>query len=125
MKTLYITRGNNIVVDTENNTVDRLTCARTAIDDLFRVKEPMHVVYQRGEYKREMDVEPGDLIITFYDNEFLHQVIVVKNSDWAETLDAYEKAEQKRKEDWAAKELHKLAESCGDCGCCCDSQSPC
>ena len=53
MKTLYITRGNNIVVDTENNTVDRISCDRTAIDDLYRVKEPMHVVYQRGEYKRE------------------------------------------------------------------------
>ena len=125
MKTLYITRGNNIAVDTENNTVERLTCARVAIDDLFRVKEPMHVVYQRGEYKRELDVEPGDLIITFYDNEFLHQIIVVKNSDWAETLDAYEKAEEKRKEEWAANELKKLAESCGDCGCCCDSKSPC
>lgn len=121
MKTLYITRGNNIVVDTENNTVDRMSCERTAIDDLFRVKEPMHVIYQRGEYKKEADVVPGDLIITFYDNDFLHKMIVVKNSDWAEMLDAYEKAEQKRKEEWAAKQN----ESCGNCEDCCESQSPC
>lgn len=124
MKTLYITRGNNIVVDTENNTVDRISCDRTAIDDLYRIKEPMHVIYQRGEYKREADVVPGDLVITFYDNDFLHQMIVVKNSDWAETLDAYEKQQQEEKERWAAKQ--KLENDLPDCdNKCCEAQSPC
>lgn len=122
MKTLYITRGNNIVVDTENNTVDRISCDRTAIDDLYRVKEPMHVIYQRGEYKREADVVPGDLIITFYENDFLHQMIVVKNSDWVETLDAYEKQQQEEKERWAVgqKKLKDLVEDAPDA--CCESK---
>ena len=125
MKTLYITRGNNIVVDTENNTVDRISCERTAIDDLYRVKEPMHVIYQRGEYKREADVVPGDLVITFYDNDFLHQMIVVKNSDWAETLDAYEKQQQEEKEKWAAeqKSAVKKLNDLGDVpDACCESK---
>lgn len=121
MKTLYITRGNNIVVDTENNTVDRISCDRTAIDDLYRVKEPMHVIYQRGEYKREADVVPGDLIITFYENDFLHQMIVVKNSDWAETLDAYEKQQQEEKERWAAEQKAKDLGDTPD-ACCCESK---
>ena len=122
MKTLYITRGNNIVVDTENNTVDRMSCERTAIDDLYRVKEPMHVIYQRGEYKREADVVPGDIVITFYDSDFLHQMIVVKNSDWAEMLDAYEKQQQEEKERWAAEQ--KKLKDLGDApdGCCCESK---
>lgn len=121
MKTLYITRGNNIVVDAENNTVDRISCDRTAIDDLYRVKEPMHVIYQRGEYKREADVVPGDLIITFYENDFLHQMIVVKNSDWAETLDVYEKQQQEEKERWAAKQ--KLEKDLADVqDACCESK---
>lgn len=124
MKTLYITRGNNIVVDTENNTVGRISCERTAIDDLYRVKEPMHVVYQRGEYKREADVVPGDLVITFYENDFLHQMIVVKNSDWAGTLDAYEKRQQEEKERWAAKQ--KLENDLSECNSeCCEDQNPC
>lgn len=124
MKTLYITRGNNIVIDTENNTVGRISCERTAIDDLYRVKEPMHVIYQRGEYKREADVVPGDLIITFYENDFLHQMIVVKNSDWAGTLDAYEKRQQEEKERWAAKQ--KLENDLPECNSeCCEDQSPC
>lgn len=125
MKTLYITRGNNIVVDTENNTVDRMSCERTAIDDLYRVKEPMHVIYQRGEYKREADVVPGDLVITFYDNDFLHKMIVVKNSDWAETLDAYEKQQQEEKEKWAAeqKSAVKKLNDLGDVpNACCESE---
>lgn len=122
MKTLYITRGNNIVVDTENNTVDRMSCERTAIDDLYRVKEPMHVVYQRGEYKKEADVVPGDLIVTFYDNDFLHKMIVVKSSDWTEMLDAYEKQQQEEKEKWAAEK--KLKDLADGTDACCESQGP-
>lgn len=50
MKTLYITRGNNIVVDKESNTANKLKTCRQSIDDIFLVKEPMHVVYGSGEY---------------------------------------------------------------------------
>jgi len=122
MKTLYITRGNNIVVDTENNTVDRMSCSRTAIDDLYRIKEPMHIIYQSGEYRKEVDAVPGDLIITFYDSDFLHRIIVVKNADWAETLDAYEKQQQEEKEKWAAEQ--KKLKDLGDTpdACCCESK---
>ena len=34
-------------------------------------------------------------------------MIVVKNSDWAETLDAYEKQQQEEKERWAAEQKAK------------------
>lgn len=102
MKTLYVTRGSNIMVDQENNTADRLSSSRNAIEYIYLIKEPIHVVYGYGEYKREVDAEPGDIVVTFYDNVFKNQIVVVKNADWVENLTLFEKEEQEEKERWAA-----------------------
>ena len=101
MKNLYITRGNNICIDIENNTVDKLPTSRQAIDYVYSVKEPMHVIYGCGEYKKEADAEPGDIIVTFYDRVFKNQMIIVKNNEWFENVVEYEKKEQEEKERWA------------------------
>ena len=91
MKTLYITRSNNIIIDTENNTVDRIGTSRMGIDSIYVAKEPMHVVYGAGEYQREFDADTNDIIITFYPKEFKNQAIVVKSTEWLENLLEYEK----------------------------------
>ena len=101
MKTLYITRSNNILIDTENNTSDKIETARQGIDTVYIAKEPMHVVYGHGEYKREFDVDANDIIITFYPKEFKHQAIVVKHAEWAENILEYAKEMQAEKERWA------------------------
>lgn len=114
MKTLYISTNNNILIDTENNTCNTLKRSRQGIDDIFLVKEPMHVIYGYNDKHHEADVEPNDIIVTFYADEFDKRMIVVKNEDWANNLIAYEKKEQEEKERWAKSQ----AEKCCDCDNC-------
>lgn len=112
MKTLYITRGNNIVVDNETNTANRLNEDRSAINAIYLVKEPMHVVYGFGENHTEQDVEEGDIIVVFYDNTFKNQLVVVKNNErWVENIKEYNKEMQAEKERWAKSH----AGECEDC----------
>ena len=111
MKTLYISGNSNIVIDQENNSCNKLERCRQGIDDIFLIKEPMHVVYGYGEKHHEADVEPNDIVITFYGDEFDTRMIVVKNEDWANNLIAYDKKMQEQKERWAA-------EKCCDCESC-------
>lgn len=115
MKTFYISNNGNIAVDTDNNSCGSLSTEREAISRIYLAKEPMHVVYESGEYKKEIDVEEGDLIIVFYENAFKNRMVVVKNSEWTENLVEYNAEEQKRKEEWAKREADK--EACLDPGC--------
>lgn len=112
MKTLYLTRGNNIAVDIETNDVNRINTQRMAIDYVYLADEPMHVVYGDGDVKQEFDVEKDDIIVTFYADAFVNPAIVVKNSAWVENLKEYNKREQEEKERWAKGQAI-------DCGCEC------
>ena len=102
MKTLYISRGNNILIETENNTANKLESSRQGIDNLFIAKEPMHVVYGYGEDNEEFDVDTNDIIITFYPKEFKNKALVIKNEKWLENITEYDKAQQEEKERWAS-----------------------
>lgn len=122
MKTLYLTDGgSNIFVDPENNECGRIDCQRESISRIYLVDNDMHVVYQAGEYKKEFDVVPNDIIVTFYTNDFKNKVVVVKSEDWVENLKTYNEEEQKRKEEWAKKQ--KEQDMCG-CDAPCDSCCP-
>lgn len=101
MKILYLTGGSNILVDTENETANRIESARQAIDRIYLAEEPMHVVFGEGETHAEADVKKGDLIITFFCRDFKNRMVVVKNKQWAENITLWEKAEQEEKERWA------------------------
>ena len=104
MKTLYLTRGSNILVDTENNTADSLQLVRQGIDHIYLAEEPMHIVYGAGEVHEEADAEKGDIIITFYSDTFKKQLVIVKNNeDWVNNIVEYRKKEQEEKERWAKK----------------------
>lgn len=102
MKTLYITRGNNILIDTENSAANKIETCRQGIDCVYVAKEPMHVVYGVGEYSKEFDVDANDIILTFYPKEFKNQAIVVKNAEWLENILEYEKKMEEEKMRWAA-----------------------
>ena len=110
MKTLYLTsNGSNILLDKENDSCDRIESQREAIQRVYLVDEPMHVTYQEGEYRKDLDVTTGDILVTFYDSTFKNRIVVVKSEDWAENLRVYNEEEQKRKEEWAKKQ------SCDGC----------
>lgn len=120
MKTLYLTNGSGICIDPEENFVDRMPTEREGISRIYLAKEPMHVVYGEGEYKRELDVKKDDIIITFYSNDWKERVVVAKSKDWVNNLKEWNKKEQRLKEEWA----HKQASAdlgCGDCVPQCDT----
>lgn len=111
MKTLYLTsNGTNICIDTENQTAEMLDTEREAIARIYLAKEPMHIVYQAGLYKREMDVDTDDIIVTFYTDEFKNRIIKVKSDEWVENLTSWRKAKD---------DVEKM------CGAYSECESPC
>ena len=120
MKTLYIANGSNICVDIDNNTAEQLDSDREGIQRIYLVKEPMHVVYTSGEYRRELDVKKDDIIITFYTDDFKEKIVVANSKDWVKNIKGWNEKEQKIKETWASK---RLAENCDEPGCpkCCET----
>lgn len=121
MKTLYLTGGSaNIWVDPETDEVGKLdTEDRYDIRSIYYIEEPMHVVYQCGEKKEEIDAKKGEMLLVFYDNKYNKYVLdTIRTKQWVANIKNRRKLEQKEKEEWAKKEA--------ECGCngpipCCDS----
>ena len=122
MKTLYLTNGTGMYIDTENNAVDKAQGEVERISRIYLMTEPTHIVFGEGEYKRELDAKKDDIVIVFYNRtDFKEQVVIAKSKDWVANIKAYNKAEQERKEEWAAKKKKKLADNCE----CCDCEAKC
>lgn len=124
MKTLYLTGSSaNIWVDPETNEVGKLdTEDRYDVRSIYYIEEPMHVVYQCGEKKEEINVKKGEILLVFYDNRFNKFVLdTIRTKQWVANIKNRRKIEQKEKEEWAKKQPEK----CEDCGCnpCCDSEA--
>lgn len=118
MNTLYISRSGRIMLD-ENNNPKPFDSSRNSIDDIYFVKEDTKVVFNRGENKSEVEAKAGDIVVTFYENQFPNRVIVVNSEQWKENLEAYEAYEQKMKEEWAKKNDENDLKPCECCDCCC------
>jgi hypothetical protein len=119
MKTLYLTQSSaNIFVDPEENTVGTLqTEDRYDIRAIYYMEEPMHVVYEFGERKEEIDAKKGDILLVFYNSKYNKYILdTVKSKQWSANIKNRHKMEQKAKEEWAAKQ----AEGETPCCDCCD-----
>lgn len=120
MKTLYLTDTSaNIVVDQEANTCGSISRDVESIRSVYVIDEPMHVIYQAGEYRRELDVEKDDIVVVFYSREFPNKIVVAKSADWVSNIRTYREAEQKRKEEWATKQAIADIKGCDCCCTCC------
>ena len=114
MNTLYISRTGRIMLD-ENNSPKPFDRSRGSIDDVFFIKEDTKVVFERGEYKAELEAKAGDIVVTFYEEQFPNRVIVVDSKQWKENLEAYETYEQQMKEEWAKKNDAPCCDCCENC----------
>lgn len=112
MNTLYITNTGTVMLD-ENNKPGSFESTREGISRIFYLKEDTKIYVNREGQEQELDAKAGDLVISFYESEFPHKIIVINSDEWKENLEAYEAAMQKRKEEWAK-------EKCGECPCECD-----
>ena len=125
MKTLYLSDTSaNIVVDPEVDYVGTLRNEdRYDIRNVFYAEEPMHVVYQCGEIREEIDAKKGDIILLFYNNRFNKYFLdTIRTKQWAANIKNRRIMEQKEKEEWAARNAETptcdCAKCCNECDCC-------
>lgn len=120
MKTLYLTDSSeNIYIDQETDEVGRLWPEdRYEIRSVYYIEEPMHVIYQCGTKKEELDAKKGDILLVFYNSRYNKYCIdTIHTKQWAANIKNRRKMEQQEKEEWAAKNAEpNVCCDCEQCG---------
>lgn len=116
-----------IVVDTDTTEVQAIERSTRGIDDVYVIPEDAHVEWTSKLFPNKTisaDVKKDDILITFYDRDLGADFVIVKSEDWLKALNNAKAADQKRKEEWAAKKKESayVNAACEDCG---DNCGPC
>lgn len=118
-----------IVVDTDTAEVKAINRSTRGIDDIYVVPEDAHIEWRSKFFPDktiEVDVNKNDILVAFYDRDLGIDFVIVKSEDWLKALDNAASLDQKRKEEWAAKQKENKPNSlvCDDACCgdaCCES----
>lgn len=110
-----------IVVDTDTTEVQAIERSTRGIDDVYVIPEDAHVEWTSKLFHNKTisaDVKKDDILITFYDRDLGADFVIVKSEDWLKALNNAKAADQKRKEEWAAKQKESahVNAACEDCG---------
>lgn len=128
MKTLYLTQSSeNIVVDPETDFVGKLESEdRYSIRSVYYMEEPMHIVYNCGEVREELDARKGDIVLVFYSNTYNKYIIdTIRSKQWSANIKNEHAMRQKEKEEWAARKSECDCEKCcAECCCGCSDIMP-
>lgn len=113
-----------IIVDTDTAEVKAINRSIRGIDDIYVIPEDAHIEWKSRLFPDktiEVDIKKNDILVTFYDRDLGADFVIVKSEDWLNAIDNAKAADQKRKEEWAAKqkENKSMALDCGDA--CCES----
>lgn len=108
-----------IVVDTETAFVTSIDRSTRGIDDVYVIPEDAHIEWRSRMFPDktiEADVKKDDILVTFYDKDLGTDFVIIKSVDWLNALNNAADADQKRKEEWAAKQKENKSEDlfCGD-----------
>lgn len=111
-----------IIVDTETAFVTSIDRSTRGIDDVYVVPEDAHIEWRSRMFPDktiEADVNKDDILVTFYDKDLGTDFVIIKSNDWLKALNNAADADQKRKEEWAAKQKENKSEDlvCGDACC--------
>lgn len=122
MKTLnFVGKGTYaqkpVLIDFEKHTVDSLDACRAAIDDIYIAPEDIEIRYKKNGRDVVIKAEKGDIIITFYREDWIaYPVVVVKNRDWkTNVLNYIKKNEAKKSNDFVDAEYSDECEACPTC----------
>lgn len=114
-----------IVVDTDTAEVNAINRSARGIDDIYVIPEDAHIEWTSKlspDKIIETDVKKDDILVTFYDRDLGVDFVVVKSEDWLKALNNAKEADQKRKEEWAAKQKEGKSEALPEVGdACCES----
>ena len=111
-----------IVVDTDTAEVKAINRSARGIDDIYVIPEDAHIEWRSRMFPDktiEADVKKDDILVTFYDKDLGTDFVIIKSADWLNALNNAADADQKRKEEWAAKQKENKSEHlvCGDACC--------
>ena len=112
-----------IIIDTDTAEVKAINRSTRGIDDIYVIPEDAHIEWKSKLFDKtiETDVKKSDILVTFYDRDLGADFVIIKSEDWLKALNNAKDAEQKRKEEWAAKQKENkpIDPVCGDA--CCES----
>ena len=116
-----------IIVDIDAADVQAIDRSARCIDDVYVIPEDANVEWTSKMFPDKItctDVKKDDILITFYDRDLGTDFVIIKSEDWLKALNNAKEADQKRKEEWAAKQKESahVNASCEDCG---DNCGPC
>ena len=111
-----------IVVDTDTAEVKAINRSARGIDDIYVIPEDAHIEWESKFFPDktiEVDANKNDILVTFYDKDLGTDFVIIKSEDWLKCLNNAASIDQKRKEEWAAKqkENKSAALDCGDVCC--------
>lgn len=128
MKKIINIERKPIIVDTDTAEVQAINRSARGIDDVYVIPEDANVEWTSKFFPNKTicaDVKKDDILITFYDSDLGTDFVIIKSEDWLKAINNAKEADQKRKEEWAAKQKENkpMALACGDdCG---DNCGPC
>lgn len=127
MKKIINIERKPIIVDTDAAEVQAINRSARGIDEVYVIPEDANVEWTSKFSTNKTicaDVKKDDILITFYDRDLGTDFVIIKSEDWLKALDNAKAADQKRKEEWAAKQKESsyVNAACKDCG---DSCRPC
>lgn len=127
MKKIINIERKPIIVDTDAAEVQAINRSARGIDEVYVIPEDANIEWTSKFSPNKTicaDVKKDDILITFYNRDLGTDFVIIKSEDWLEALDNAKAADQKRKEEWAAKQKESsyVNDACEDCG---DSCGPC
>ena len=127
MKKIINIERKPIIVDTDAAEVQAINRSARGIDEVYVIPEDANVEWTSKFSTNKTicaDVKKDDILITFYDRDLGTDFVIIESEDWLKALDNAKAADQKRKEEWAAKQKESsyVNAACEDCG---DSCRPC
>ena len=114
MKTLYLTYSGSICIN-DNMNPEPMPAKIESIRNIYLITEPTKIIYSEGSRVEELYAEPDDIVIMFYRDDFKHNIVIAKSAQWVENIKDYDEREQKRKEEWAAKQAEGNVPCCDCC----------
>lgn len=101
MSTLYMINGTHLFVNGDRDVAKPIR-EYIGIDDVLAIDREAHVLFESGEQKKEFDVKPGDVLITFY-GEKKNRIVKIDSPELYEIVMDERRKTQEAKEEWAAK----------------------
>lgn len=112
MKKIVNIRKFPVIIDTDTLEIKSIPEKTRSIDSVYLIPEDATMHWESDDkYPVDMEVNKGDILVTFYSDDLGKDFTVVKSDDWKTMLEHADKVIQKRKEEWAS----------GKSGKCCDS----